>query len=139
LFLPPDNLKSKFFSLLQPEPWKMGLWQTLPKTAAAFGTFGAPSYTTISPMPYRIFHRHLRQNKLPSWEPLPNTYGQDTIRRLAAEYQPKPCQWHFEPSPRQSNWMENQTLWSRRKGATIEPLPTSSKDIDARTPLPKPN
>jgi len=139
LFLPSTDLLHKFFSLLQHQQWKLVSWHRLPKTDAAFGTLGAPSSPHLAPTCPRIFHQYPTLNALPFWEPLPHTYGQDTIPPPDRKFQLKQCKWHYKPSPRPSNWQENLHRWSQRKAPISRPLPNNWRDTDGPTHHPCPN
>ena len=111
----PTKITSKVFSTITNKTSTLEPWKQLNNKGAVIGKIGAASSpsTSLGHLPtFKESHTLQPQN---CWLPLQAMFGQASTSSPASQSEHKQSLWHSQPSPRQSNWLENLQSWEERQ------------------------
>ena len=138
LYTLPSSIKCKICSELLQKPSALASWRRLPVHGGAFGTIGDNGFQQTSLKHIRASKIFLRACNSTSWLPTPTMCDKEAFLLPNQKFEPKLSKWRSAPSPRSSNWMENQARWELRKQASRRSSPNNWELIPAKTHPPNP-
>ena len=125
------DIQSKLISEMSNKPLLMVSWKQLPKNAAVFGQPGRSGWHSHSLQLTRTVFLRQPRKESNCWPPLER--AKEGFLDHNAKFAPKLSKWRFEPSPRSSNWMDNETRWSTRKEFIHKRLNSFLADSESST------
>ena len=127
MFQHSTRVLSRISSQLLLRTSKMGSWRQLPKNNSGFTMLGLISSTPSFLSYHQVCKKLPNKTKSKFWEPTESMLDEDTFQRQNAKFLPKPSRWHFSPSARRFNWMDNMIPWQMRKESVRKRLANYSK------------
>ena len=106
---------SRVISELSGKRLPLASWKRLPKKGGDFWQLGSSTFPIQLKKMTRSSITELISKKSTCWLPLPTMCDTEAFLDENNVFVPKQSKWLSAPSPRSSNWMDNQTRWLRCK------------------------
>ena len=127
------KLTSRICSQLLTRTSRMASFSRLGKSDCVFSELGKNSLQSISGEYNPTCKTLTEKFNSKYWLPGEDTLKKEAFQAEKAMFSPKLSRYHSAPSPRPSNWLENEILWKKRKENIQRRLVNFWKHTDEKT------